>query len=50
MINTIARKIALECLNKPEVFGFQAFECNKCGKIFDTEKGCKIHIKKTHKR
>ena len=51
MINEIVRKIVDEQLNKPQIFGFsyQQFRCNKCGRFFDTEKGCLIHISKKHK-
>ena len=51
-IITIIRKIVDEQLNQPVSFGFsyQQFRCGVCGKFFDTEKGCLIHITKKHKK
>jgi hypothetical protein len=45
------RKIVDEGLNKPDFFNlsYQTFSCIKCGKTFDTEKGCLIHIGAKHR-
>ena len=50
MIKELARKLADEQLNKPYSFycSYSTFKCTICGKTFETQRGCSIHITKIH--
>jgi ribosomal protein S27E len=52
MINRIIADVIESCLNKPQTFSFcyEEFICQECGKVFTSQKGCKIHIVKKHKK